>query len=243
VVCVSAEFWDGCRSGSVNGPRSSSHAVTYPRSRVLDSKTLKLMKDTLARFALRCLVVSGVLILTACATPSQTTSAESLDNPATSSTGAGVELDSYMLGQGDQISIQVFDEPDLTMQQRVGASGVINYSYLGDLQVSGKSAQQLEREITTLLRDGYLVSPSVNVTVVEYRPFFINGEVARPGSYPYQPGLTLDKAIALAGGLTDRASTRRMFIQKQESSGSEVRAVLSTPISPGDIVSIEEGFF
>ena len=81
------------------------------------------------------------------------------------------------------------------------------------------------------------------MTVVEYRPFFINGEVRNPGSYPFQPGLTLDKAIALAGGLTDRASTRKMFVQKASSSDEQAKASLSTPISPGDIISISEGFF
>ena len=116
--------------------------------------------------------------------------------------------DSYRLGTGDRIFIQVFDEQDLTMETRVSSSGVINYSFLGQLQVAGRNSGELENEITGLLRDGYLVNPSVNVSVLEYRPFFINGEVVRPGGYPYQPGLTLEKAIALAGGLTDRASKR-----------------------------------
>ncbi len=151
---------------------------------------------------------------------------------------------SYQLGEGDKISIQVFDEPDLTLDAQIGASGVINYSYLGDLQVAGKTTQELEQEITRLLRDGYLVNPSVNVTVQGYRPFFINGEVRSPGSYQYQPGLTLEKAIALAGGLTDRASTRKMFVLHAESSDQkQTKAKMQTKIAPGDIISIKEGFF
>jgi len=149
----------------------------------------------------------------------------------------------YRLGEGDRIGIQVFDEPDLTMDSTVGSSGSISYSYLGDVQVAGKTPPQLEREITQLLANGFLRNPSVNVSVIEYRAFFINGEVRSPGSYPYQPGLTLDRAIALAGGLTDRASARKMFVLRGESAGSRVRAQLSTRIEPGDIVSIEEGFF
>ena len=129
------------------------------------------------------------------------------------------------------------------MESLIGASGIINYSYLGDLQVAGKSSQQVESQITQLLQDGYLVNPSVNVSVLGYRPFFINGEVRSPGSYPYQPGLTLDKAIALAGGLTDRASTRKMFILKGINSDKEQRASMQTKIAPGDIISIKEGFF
>ena len=154
------------------------------------------------------------------------------------------DQEGYRLDQGDRIGIQVFDEPDLTMEARIGASGVINYSYLGDIQVRGKTAQEVEREISSALRDGYLVNPSVNVTVIDYRPFFINGEVRAPGSYPYQPGLTLDKAIALAGGLTDRASTRKMYVMKADAaSEGQKRIRMDAPIAPGDIISIKEGFF
>ncbi len=150
----------------------------------------------------------------------------------------------YLLGEGDKISIQVFDEPDLTLDAQVGASGVINYSYLGDLRVAGKTAQEIEQDITRLLKDGYLVNPSVNVTVEEYRPFYINGEVRSPGSYPYQPGLTLDKAIALAGGLTDRASKRKMYVVPASSEDQkQIKAKMQTKIAPGDIISIREGFF
>ena len=149
----------------------------------------------------------------------------------------------YLLGEGDRIAIQVFDEPDLTMESRVGASGTISYSYLGDVRVADKTTDQIEEEITTLLADGYLRNPSVNVSVVEFRPFFINGEVRSPGSYPYQPGLTLDRAIALAGGLSDRASKRKMYVIKAGGDSERVKARMSTKIAPGDIVSIEEGFF
>lgn len=150
----------------------------------------------------------------------------------------------YLLGQGDRISIQVFDEPDLTMTTLVGASGIINYSYLGDITVAGKTAQQLEQDITSLLKDGYLVSPSVNISIIEFRPFYINGEVRSPGAYAYQPGLTLDKAIALAGGFTDRASQRKMYIMKAVSDKQkQEKAKMQTKIAPGDIITIKEGFF
>ena len=110
------------------------------------------------------------LVLTACATSQP--QPQSQTQPETQSTvPTGSEPPAgYLLGEGDRISIQVFDEPDLTMESLIGASGIINYSYLGDLQVSGKSSQQVERQITQLLQDGYLVNPSVNVTVLGYRP-------------------------------------------------------------------------
>ena len=150
----------------------------------------------------------------------------------------------YVLGNGDEISILVFDETDLTMDAAIGDSGEINYSYLGALKVVGKTPVQLERELTTALRDGYLVNPSVNVSIKTYRPFFINGEVRSPGGYAYQPGLTLDKAIALAGGLTDRASSRRMFVVRAASADQQkLRIRLNSAIGPGDVIEINEGFF
>ena len=165
--------------------------------------------------------------------------------PSGSGDGAITEpLDGYRLGNGDRIAIQVFDEPDLTMEAQVGASGSINYFYLGDIEVVGKTPQQLERNISSALSNGYLNSPAVNVTVLQYRPFFINGEVRSPGGYPYQPGLTLDRAIAIAGGLTDRASTRKMYRIQGGSDENRRKAVtMGSKVSPGDIISIEEGFF
>ena len=153
--------------------------------------------------------------------------------------------DAYVLGNGDSISILVFDETDLTMDAQIGDSGEINYSYLGALQVSGKTPVQLEREITSALKDGFLVNPSVNVTIKEYRPFFITGEVGRPGSYSYQPGLTLEKAISIAGGLTDRASSRRMYVVRADAPNQDdkKRLKMSSPVGPGDVIEISEGFF
>lgn len=185
------------------------------------------------------------LLVTSCAAPSN------VETPRTNIKQAGVafgaleaSVDSYILGQGDKISILVFDEPDLTLDATVSASGFINYSYLGNLQVANKTPLQLEQQIAELLRNGYLVNPSVNVSVSEFRPFFIGGEVRSPGSYPVQPGLTMDKAIALAGGLTDRASTRRMYIVKSGQPSSDKKKVsMSEPVGPGDTINIQEGFF
>lgn len=155
-----------------------------------------------------------------------------------------LQVDDYKLGQGDKITIQVFDEPDLSIESVVGANGIISYSYLGDIVVGGKSVDEVETTISSLLENGYLVNPSVNVTVTQFRPFFINGEVRNPGSYSYQPGLTLDKAIALAGGLTDRASLRKMYIVRGgKNDRKQVTVKMSSQVAPGDSITIEEGFF
>ena len=155
-----------------------------------------------------------------------------------------VVSDQYVLQSGDQIFIQVFDEPDLTMEATVGQSGAINYSYLGAIQVAGHSPEQLTDTIIAKLRDGYLRNPSVNITVMKYRSFFVDGEVRSPGSYGYEPGLTLAKAVSLAGGMTDRASRRKIFLTREVDGGKKsYRVELSQTIEPGDIITIKEGFF
>jgi polysaccharide export outer membrane protein len=150
----------------------------------------------------------------------------------------------YVLEAGDQIYIQVFDEPDLTMKATVGQSGAINYSYLGTIQVAGQTPEQLSDSITAKLRDGYLRNPSVNITVEKYRSFFVDGEVRRPGSYGYEPGLTLAKAVSLAGGMTDRASRRKIFLTREVNGEKKsYRVEMSQTVEPGDIITVREGFF
>lgn len=150
----------------------------------------------------------------------------------------------YVLESGDQIYIQVFDEPDLTMQATVAQSGSINYSYLGTIQVAGQTPEQLTESITAKLRDGYLRNPSVNITVQKYRSFFVDGEVRSPGSYGYEPGLTLAKAVSLAGGMTDRASRRKIFLTREvDGEKKSYRVEMSQSVEPGDIITVREGFF
>ena len=151
----------------------------------------------------------------------------------------------YTLATGDQIYIQVFDEPDLTMRATISESGAINYSYLGTVQVAGSTASQLTDIITERLRDGYLKNPSVNVTVEKYRSFFVDGEVRSPGSYGYEPGLTLAKAVSLAGGLTDRASRKKITLTREidGEKKSYERIKMSQSIEPGDVITVNEGFF
>ena len=150
----------------------------------------------------------------------------------------------YILQAGDQIVLQVFDEPELSMTAVIAQSGTINYSYLGTIQVAGHTTEQLVQILTDKLSDGYLRNPSVNVTVKQYRSFFVDGEVRRPGSYAYEPGLTLAKAVSLAGGMTDRASRRKMFLTREiDGEKKRYRVEMSQTVEPGDIITIQEGFF
>lgn len=156
----------------------------------------------------------------------------------------GKGLSDYPLGSGDLLSIQVFGEEDLSIEVRLSDAGTVSYPFLGELRVAGKSISQLSELIRSRLADGYLVDPNVNVTVIEYRQFYINGEVEKPGGYPYQPGLTLQKAVALAGGFTERASKSKMYVIHDGEEGKPPRKIeLGTLLRPGDVVTIEESFF
>lgn len=106
-----------------------------------------------------------------------------------------VEFSQYTLGSGDTVSITVYGQEDLSLETRLTDIGVINYPYLGEISVLGMTVSGLESFIYEGLKGDYLINPSVSVSIIEYRPFFINGEVKDPGGYPYQPGLTVDKPL------------------------------------------------
>jgi polysaccharide export outer membrane protein len=165
-------------------------------------------------------------------------------SPWSFAVGDGDGLSDYSLGSGDLLSIQVFGEEDLSLELRLSDAGTISYPFLGELKLAGKSTSQLSEMIRSGLADGYLVTPNVNVTVLEYREFFINGEVEKPGGYSYQPGLTLQKAVALAGGFTERASKSKIYvIHDGEENSPPGKLSLGSKVRPGDIITIEESFF
>ncbi len=149
----------------------------------------------------------------------------------------------YKLGTGDRIKITVYGEKDLTMETTLNDDGVINYPFLGEIAVEGMTVKQLENKIYKNLKGDYLVNPNVHVSIETYRPFFINGQVKKPGGYPYQPGLTLRRAISLAGGYTERASKKNTFIVHQNKPETRIRARQSMRIQPGDTITVEESFF
>ncbi len=152
---------------------------------------------------------------------------------------------SYKLGSGDTLSIQVFGEEDLSIKEiRLGGTGSFSYPFLGEIQVRGLTAIEVENLITRGLTGDYLIDPKVTVSILEYRPFFVNGEVKKPGGYPFKPGLTLRKAVALAGGLTERASRNKFSVIRDDDPSREpVRLEYESPIFPGDIVTVDESFF
>lgn len=150
----------------------------------------------------------------------------------------------YLLGPGDKIKISVYDEPDLTVEKTIDRTGVISFPFIEDVKVSQVTTNEVEKKIREGLLGDYLVDPQVTVTVVQYRPFFIHGQVVRPGGYAYQDDLRLDKAIALAGGLASRASKTNWKITRiVDNKTVTIEANISTIILPDDIIKIEQSFF
>ena len=150
----------------------------------------------------------------------------------------------YHLGAGDSISIQVFGEEDLSRDVKLAADGRINYAFVGQVELAGLTISEVEQTIHKRLLGDYLINPQVSVTMAEYRPFFIKGEVKNPGSFVFQPGLTVSKAISLAGGLTERGSDRKIYlIRDGYGEADRARVGLDDPISPGDTIDIEQSFF
>jgi len=150
----------------------------------------------------------------------------------------------YRLAAGDLIRIHVFGEDDLNMEVRLDATGVINYPFLGKVRVAGLTVDEFQNRLIRGLKDGYLVSPQVNVSIVEHRPFFIDGEVKNPGGYPYVPGLTIRKAISLAGGYTDYAAKDAFNVVREKSPIKKVISVgADSPVGPGDSVTVDKSVF
>ena len=108
----------------------------------------------------------------------------------------------------------------------------------------GLSITELEMQVIDGLRKGYLKNPRVSVSMIEYRPFFVIGKVNKPGGYPFQIGMTVRKAIALAGGFAPRGSDTKLFVVREaDTQNTQSKIDLDGDIFPGDTVTVEEGFF
>ena len=149
----------------------------------------------------------------------------------------------YVLGAGDKVRITVFGETDLTGEYEIDGSGVVAFPLVGEVPASGGTARHLEKALADKLRDGYLKNPTISIEVLTYRPFFIMGEVKRPGSYPYRNGLTALSAVAMAGGYTYRAKSSIWVITRSGDKAEREVTDGSFRILPGDTILIPERFF
>jgi len=150
----------------------------------------------------------------------------------------------YRVAAEDILNITVFDEPDLSVEEaRVSSVGTIAFPLLGDLPVAGLTTAQITAKIEALLADGYLKQPKVSVSIHEYRQVFVHGEVKKPGGYSYQEGLTVQKAVVLAGGFTERASPSKITLVQEGRPGTSIPVDLDNKVRPGDIITVGESFF
>jgi polysaccharide biosynthesis/export protein len=163
-----------------------------------------------------------------------------------SSKDVGVDLDAaeYKLGAGDQLRITVFGETDLTGQYVVSSGGDIAFPLLGEVHAEGLTLTQLSSSLREKLEAGYVRQPNLAVEVMNYRPYYILGEVRTPGTYPFVANLTILNAVATAQGFTTRANDQWVFVKHaSEDSEHRYRLTTTTPVQPGDTIRIGERLF
>jgi protein involved in polysaccharide export with SLBB domain len=154
------------------------------------------------------------------------------------------DLKGYALGAGDKLKITIFNEPDLSGEFDINGQGIISLPLVGQIKVIGQTTSDVQALLTEKYGKDYLVNPRVNVEVLNYRPFFILGEVNHPGSYPYVNGMTVINAVALAGGYTPRANHDRIKIKHiNESTAQEKEVQEDSAVLPGDVIEVPERFF
>jgi len=149
----------------------------------------------------------------------------------------------YKLGTGDKVRVTVFGEKDLSGDFDVNDQGSVALPLIGPTRLAGKTISEAETQITAALAKDYLVNPRVNVEVLNYRPFFILGEVQKPGGYPFVNGMTVVNAVALAGGYTPRASRSHFFVRRASVGASEQEVAEDTVVLPGDVIRVPERYF
>ena len=152
--------------------------------------------------------------------------------------------DNYRVDVGDTVSILVYGEPDLDVKDaKVTARGRVAVPLIGDIKVRGRTEAQIHEDVTARLADGYLKKPSVTVAVDRLQLYYIKGEVRKPGGYRYVEDMSVEKAIALAGGFTERAAEDDIRISAGKKSATRKGIGLSTPVKPGDVITVGESFF
>lgn len=150
----------------------------------------------------------------------------------------------YILDAGDKLKITVFNEPELSGEFEIDGSGILAFPLIGSIKAGGIDPRSLEKIIAEKLDGEYIINPRVNIEVLNFRPFFILGEVKTPGSYPYVNGLNVMNAVALAGGYTPRAYKKKVLITRgQGKDRKEFHASEEELVLPGDSIKVEERLF
>jgi polysaccharide export outer membrane protein len=153
-------------------------------------------------------------------------------------------LPPYRLGADDKIRVITYGEDSLSGDFLIGGAGKVSLPLVGEVQAAGLTIPEFQNQVEAAFKNGYLNDPHVSVEVLTYRPYYILGEVQKPGEYPYSNGLTVLNAVATANGFTYRANTKKVFIKRANSAKEEKYPLSSTtPVAPGDTIRIAERFF
>ena len=195
------------------------------------------------KMAVLALASLGLSMLAACASAAMA-AAPAETTAAGPTTGRSAGLDDYRLDSGDALKITVYNEPTLSGPFMVDGQGDISMPLIGEVTAKNLTVRELQRAIEAKLRDGFVREPQVSAVVVNYRPYYILGEINQPGEFPYISGLTVMNAIASAGDFTYRADKRRIFIKRVGNPNEEeIELTPSTPVRPGDTIRIRERLF
>jgi protein involved in polysaccharide export with SLBB domain len=150
----------------------------------------------------------------------------------------------YHLDSGDKIKVTVYGEDDLSGEYQIDGSGNVRLPLIGEVHAAGLTTSEVENVVEDKLSHGYLISPRVSAEVSNYRPFTILGEVNKPGEYPYENGMTVLNAVALAGGYTYRAEEDTVYIRRKGSAKEDTApADDKTSVNPGDTIRVAERIF
>ena len=191
-------------------------------------------------------LVLAVGLAAACSSSSPPPAIPEAAGAGTAAAGGALieDISGYKLGPGDALRVTVFRHEDLSGEFSLDGEGYFALPLVGEILGGGRTARQLENEIEVALKSGgYLVDPQVSIEVLNYRPFYIIGEVNQPGSFEYVNGMTVINAVALAGGYTYRADQDDIIISRGGSNGPRIQALPDTEVLPGDIIEVTERFF
>lgn len=151
----------------------------------------------------------------------------------------------YRLNAGDRLRVTVFNEPALSSEFAVSGEGQISFPLIGNVAVGGKSVEEAQALLRSSLANGYVRDPKVTLEVVNFRPYYMLGEIGKPGQYPYQTGLTVTQAVAVAGGFSYRANQKRVFVKRADDTVErQIDVSRNTAyVLPGDTIRIGERYF
>ncbi len=186
------------------------------------------------------------LLLIGCTMPATAQTAAGSGSAPARQVDAGPAAESsgdYRLGTADKVRVIVYNEPTLSGEFTVSDNGTQSLPLIGDVPANGRSPREVASDIQAKLADGYLREPRVSLDVLTYRPFYILGEVTKPGEYAYSNGLTALNAVARAQGFTYRANKRKVYLKRAGESAEKEVNIDGLEIRPGDTLRIGERYF